>query len=112
MSTKNDIITSYYSLKPSQYGYLETFKLYRVISKEGCSDFHLELKMSSTSNFDDKKRLHLSFSGIKELKLGNLEGLLSLLIDIMNIQEYQLEGAKYKVIEREYEAFSFFMLRY
>jgi hypothetical protein len=110
MSAVNDIINSYYSLKPSQYGYLETFKLYREISKEGCSDYFLELQMRSTSDFRDPRRLFLSFSGIKELKIGNLEGLLSLLIDIRSIQEYQFENVKYKVVESEYEAFSFLCL--
>lgn len=110
MSTVNDAINSYYSLKPSQYGYLETFKLNRKITKEGCSDYFLELQMRSTSDFRENNRLHLSFSGVKDLKIGNLEGLLSLLIDIRPIQEYQFENVKYKVVESEYEAFSFLCL--
>lgn len=110
MNTTDDIIKSYYSLKPSQYGYLETFKLYRDIHKEGCSDYSLELQMRSTSGICGDKRLYLSFFGIKELKIGDLEGLLSLLIDIRPIQEYQLEDINYKVVESEYEAFSFLCL--
>ena len=110
MSAVNDTINSYYSLNPSQYGYLEAFKLYRDIFKEGCSDYFLELQMRSISDFSDQKRLHLFFSGIKELKIGNLEGLLGLLIDIRSVQEYQLENVKYKVVESEYEAFSFLCL--
>lgn len=102
-----DIINRYYSLKPSQYGYLQSFKLGRKIYREGCSDYFLELQMRSISDFSEKNRLYLSFSGVKELKIGNLEGLLCLLIDIRSIKENQFEDVKYKVIDSEYEAFSF-----
>lgn len=110
MNSIDDKIKHYYSLKPSQYGYLETFKLHRDIHEDGCSDYSLELQMRSTSDICDDKRLYLSFSGIKELKIGDLEGLLSLLIDIRPVREYQLENINYKVVESEYEAFSFLCL--
>lgn len=110
MNSTEEKIKRYYSFKPSQYGYLETFKLHRDIHKDGCSDYSIELQMRSTMDISDDKRLYLSFSGIKELKIGDLEGLLSLLIDIRPMQEYQLEGVNYKVVESEYEAFSFLCL--
>ncbi len=107
MMSTDDLIKKYYSLKPYQYGFLEAFKLHRNISANGCSDYSLELLMCSTSPHHLNSRLHLTFSGVKDLKIGDLGGFLSFLIEIRPIQKYQLEGVKYKVVESEYNSFSF-----
>jgi hypothetical protein len=108
MSNTVNKLKSYYSLRPSQYGYLEAFKLEREIHDGSCSDYSLKLKLCPSTGQHKNKRLTISFSEVKELKVGDLKGLVSLLIDIRDVQEFQLEDTKYKVVENEYEAFSFY----
>ncbi len=109
MSYKDDAIRQYYSLNPGQFGFLESLKLYREFCDSGCSDYILELKLR---NYPGKKKeerlLNLTFTGVRNLKIGVLEGILNLLIDIRSVHEYQLEDLCYKIVENENEAFSFF----
>lgn len=107
MNRSDPLIEKYYSLKPSKYGFLERFCLTRKIDFDNFSSFCLELQLCSPLDHQCNERLQLSFSGIKELSIGNLEGLFSLLIDLKNIQDSQLENIKYQVVESEYNSFSF-----
>lgn len=108
MNDENIAIQHYYSLNPIQFGFLESLNLYREIVSEGCSDYLLEIKMRTFPENPDTHKLHLSFLGVRNLRLGNLEGLTNLFIEIRSIHEHQLEDLEYKVVESENEAFSFY----
>ena len=107
MSTVSDPVTSFYALGPSKYGYLEELRLYREISEDGCSDYTVNLALRSFPKDQTSLKLFLAFTGAKEVRIGHLEGLLNLVIDIRDVKEQQMEGVNYKVVESEYNAFSF-----
>lgn len=108
MNYENITIQHYYSLNPIQFGFLESLNLCREILSEGCSDYLLKIKMRTFPGKSDTHKLSLSFLGVRNLQLGNLEGLTNLFIEIRSIHEHQLEDLEYKVIESENEAFSFY----
>lgn len=49
----------------------------------------------------------MSFFGVIDIKLGDLGGMLGMLLDIEDVHERQLEGISYSVSEQENAAFSF-----
>lgn len=107
MNYEDDAVRRYYSLKPAQFGFLESFELRREIQKGKCSDYALKLEMRSLQEDKDQYYLTLSFTGVRDLRIGDLEGLTSLLIDIRSLQGYQLEDLCYRIAENENDAFSF-----
>ena len=108
MNDENIAIQHYYSLNPIQFGFLESLNLSREILSEGCSDYLLDIKMRTFPRKSDTHKLSLSFWGVRNLRLGNLEGLTNWFIEIRSIHEHQLEDLEYRVIESENEAFSFY----
>jgi len=108
MSTMSDPITSFYALTPAKYGYLEELRLSREISEDGCSDYTINLTMQPFPlGGAAKKKLFLTFRGAKDLRIGHLEGLFNLVIEIRDVRDRQLECISYKIVESENNAFSF-----
>jgi len=108
MNYKDNAVEQYYSLNPAQFGFLESLKLDRGFNDEEHSDYTLELKLRSHPDRKDRRMLDLSFTGVKDLKIGDLDGLMNLFIDIRSVYEHQLENLRYKIAENENDAFSFF----
>jgi hypothetical protein len=103
---QDQAIDKFRSLKPLQYGFLEALELSRSVGPEGCSDFHCRLVL--TGGLDSgASRLVLTFVGVRDIKIGRLEGLFKFALDILSIRDHQLEDLNYRIIEREYDALFF-----
>ena len=105
MNRKSTSIEEFRALSPLKYGFLEALELFREIRPNGCSDFRLRLVMAPPGM--DATRLVLVFEGVRDLRIGHLEGLFKLVLGITPIKDSQMEDLNYKVIEQEYDAISF-----
>jgi hypothetical protein len=97
MSRESDALAS--------FPFLERFELSREIEDGSCSAYTLILLLRKSGS---PERLRLRFSGVQDLRVGNLEGLFRLRFEIRPVRERQLEGLAFQVVEEEYEALSFF----
>lgn len=91
-----------------KFGYIQSINLNRNITVNGCSEYLFEITLYDYPFYKGSPQLLLRFWDVKDFKLGNIEGLFKLLINITDISEHQIEGIKYKVIEDENDSFSFY----
>jgi hypothetical protein len=103
--TQDAAIGKFIDLKSLNYSFLEVFELSRNVGPEGCSDFDCKVVLSGLD--PSSPRLVLTFEGVRDIKLGRLEGLFKFNLNIRPIRNHQLEGLNYRVIEEEYDALSF-----
>jgi hypothetical protein len=100
---KTEALESYRASKPWKYRFLKSFTLTRELRPEGASDYDLEVALAS----DGGDLLFVKFTGVRDLRIGSLEGLFGLHLDIRDIHASQMEGLNFQVGESEYRAFSF-----
>ena len=107
MRHSKELIISFNKIKRG-FSYLQTIDIHRIIMGDGCSDYCINLILTDYPFYEGDEILVIKFTGIKDIKIGYLEGLISLLITIEDISFNQLEGLNYKVKEIEEEIFSFY----
>jgi hypothetical protein len=107
MTSSDALLEQYYTLRPADFGFLECLELRQSVRPEEWSGFTLTLRLRS-STAPEAKSLILTFTGVQDLRVGSLEGLVRFLVEIRSIREQQMEGLNYKVVEKEHNAFSFF----
>ena len=103
MPTIFNKINEFIALEPRYYKFLKSINLTRNISQENCSKFDVELVLSRFTS--SEYELRIKFTNVFDIKIGRLEGLLGLLIDIEDVSDMQLEGGRYRVVEQEEQAF-------
>lgn len=101
-----ELINGFYE-KNGKYGYLKDIHITREIFERGCSDFQIKLILTEYPYNKGTDVFEIIFNGVKDIKIGKLEGLLKLVIDIRDLSSSQLEGIKYKIFESENDIFSF-----
>lgn len=94
--------------KNKKYGYLKEMYLKRDITDEGCTDYQLRIVLADFPFYEGDEVLKIIFNGVKDLKIGNLEGLFILVFDIIDVSNRQLENIKYRIYEIEQKALSFY----
>jgi len=99
-------INAFIALEPRHYKFLKTINLTRNISQESCSKYDVELILSQLTSSEHE--LHIRFANVFDIQIGHLEGLFGLFIDIEDVSDMQLEDGKYRVVEQEEQAFSFY----
>lgn len=79
------------------FGYLTSFNLSRGTEIEG---FQVTLQITlAQSTFDYDEQLSITFTGVKDLEVGRLPGLICwLYFDITDISKDQLEDIRFKVV--------------
>ncbi len=87
--------------------YIQLIKLKRNLDENLSNALDLTIILSDYPYYEGDERLELSFYNIQEFKLGNINNLFRMLIDIIDISDRQLEECKYIVEELEYNTFSF-----
>lgn len=107
MSASDPRIERYLSLRPSGLRILEALSITRQVSSERATDFVLTLRLKFIGSGESGRVLYLEFTGVRDLKVGNLEGLLGLAIEISPVRDQQLEGIRYRVSEEEHGTLSF-----
>ncbi|MCX7097771.1 MAG: hypothetical protein NTV43_07710 [Methylococcales bacterium] len=106
MNIETQKITDFMALKPRYFDLLKSISLTRDVSQEGCSRYDIEIVLCQLEGNDQK--LRINFINAFDIILNRLEGLPSLLVDIEDVSSMQLEGGKYRVVEQEERAFSFY----
>jgi hypothetical protein len=96
------------SIDQTQFPFLERMELSRKIVSGACSGFQLTVVLAPAQSDKAGTRLRLTFKGVTDLRIGELEGLLSLHLEARSIRDDQLEGLRYRVVESEYDIFSFY----
>ena len=102
----NDI-EEYIELKPRYYKFLKSINFSRQFSQSKSCGYNVELILSKSS-YDNNNYLKIQCVNATNIKLGNIEGMLGLLVNIEDVKGNQLEGCNYLIVEEEEEAFSFY----
>ncbi|WP_240416815.1 hypothetical protein [Paenibacillus periandrae] len=105
--TKSTVLISDFYQKQMEFGYLQSFNLYRNLSGIGSSEYTLKITSCDYPLYEGNQKFLITFLGVRNLKIRDFEGLFKLIITIDDISKDQIEGINYKVIEEEYETFSF-----
>jgi hypothetical protein len=106
MTTTDALISQYHALKPVDFGYLECLELKQSVQPEDCTGITLKLQLRRLGG-GGGNYLSLVFSGVRDLRIGNLVGLLYYLLETRSIRDRQLEQLNYEVSENEHSAFTF-----
>ncbi|MDD1606662.1 MAG: hypothetical protein LUP96_08215 [Methylococcaceae bacterium] len=106
MTIIHNNVDKFIALKPRYYKFLKTISFTRNISTESDSRYDLELILSKLLVGEDDLRIR--FKNVFGIKIGCLEGMFGLYIDIEDVSDRQLEGGTYRVVEQEEQTFSFY----
>lgn len=101
-----DALNGFLAIQPSRFRFLEAFALTRMLEDGSASAYQLELRLASNP-VAGAPRLAMQFEGVCNLQIGDLEGLMGLLVEIRSIAIHGLEALRYRVVESEADAFSF-----
>ena len=107
MNNINNIISNFYKYQ-KQFSYLQSFNISRNISNDGCSPYILNIIFCDFPFYSGDKKLTLKFKEVRDLKIGCIEGLLRLQLNITDISNYQMENINLKVSEIENNIFEFY----
>lgn len=100
-----DAVSRFDAVGQAKFPFLESMELSRDIESGTCSDYSLTLVLVPAQA---GKSLRIVFEGVRDLRIGSLEGLLALRLELRSVRDSQLEGLRYRVVESEHEAFSFY----
>lgn len=100
-------IEKFYKLRPLQYKFLKSLYLTRNVSKEGCSAYEVELIFVTIDQNISPNSLRLRCANVVDIKIGKVEGMYGIQLEVVDIKDRQLEGVSYRIYEAENEAFSF-----
>lgn len=93
--------------KQKEYGYIKSINIFRSINGEECSQYSIKISLVNFPCWDATEHFDIIFEGISNLKIGDIDNLFRVFIQIDSIVEYQHENAKYMVKECENDLFSF-----
>ncbi len=107
MGQLSNLITEFTRIQ-NEFGYLIAVELAREFNEMGCfTGYSVDLVLCGYPE-DGGDKMRLSFTGVKNLRFGDLDRLVKNFISISDISAHQLEGVKYSVKEEENETFSFY----
>jgi len=93
--------------KQKDYGYIKSLEIEREIDKEECSKFNVKLTLAKFPCWEEDDFFEITFERVSNLKIGNIENLFKVLMQISFIGDYQREDENYIVTECENDLFSF-----
>lgn len=100
-------LDDFYSLYDVECKYLQSISCERVIDSIGSDSlYNIRLVLSNYKN-ERPKNIVIFFQGAVDIKIGRLDGLLGMLLEIENISSHGLENINFLVHETEYDIFSF-----
>ncbi|MGV3606469.1 MAG: hypothetical protein ACO1RA_08670 [Planctomycetaceae bacterium] len=106
MSKSTDLVERYYAVRKGEFGYLESIELVQNVDPTKWNGFQLTIVFRSGTG-TSSPALRLAFKGVRDIRIGDLGGLVCYMLEIRCIEERQLEGLRFEVTESEYDAFSF-----
>ena len=105
----NRKIEEYWRSKPHTFRFLESMQLQREIGDYTSSPFTLTLTLLNTASLTAIRAV-LRFRGVRGLKVGDLEGLPGILLEITDVGDRQMEHISFHVIDSESRSMEFFCL--
>lgn len=99
-------IEEYRSLRPIRFRYLESAELHRVMDDDYDGTYSLSITLLAEPRASSE-RARFEFSGVADLKIGDLNGALCFLFEISDESHRQLENLRFRVVETEEDAFKF-----
>lgn len=99
-------IDEYWSLRPTRFKYLESMELHRIVDDTSAETYRLSITLLEEPQAFSERAL-FEFFGVRELRIGSLDGLLGLLFEVRDETCRQLEDLKFRVVESEQQAFTF-----
>lgn len=106
MTIHNDI-GGFISLKPRYFKFLKSIKISRNLNDNSCCKCDIELILSKSSSFCSEE-LRLIFVNSFDIRVGWIDSVIGLLVDIEDVKNRQIEGGNYRVVEQEERMFSFY----
>lgn len=100
-------VAEYILMKPAHFRFLKSVNFTRVVSRDGCGRFDVELVISKISG-EKLENLQLRCTGVFDININDIESVSGLQIEIEDVSRRQIEGASFKVLEVEEGAFSFY----
>jgi hypothetical protein len=105
MIIHNDI-EAFVAVKPASYRFLKAIGFVRTISIEGCTGYNIEITLSKIA--DGKiQDMKVQCVNAVDIKVGNIESMHGMQLEIEDVAKNQLEGISYLISEQENSTFSF-----
>jgi hypothetical protein len=106
MSDNTTLIDSYYAVRKGTFGFLERIELAQIVDPARWNGFQLTVVLRSEADASSSA-LRMTFSGVRDIRIGELCGLLRYMLEVRCIEGSQMERSRFKITESEYDAFSF-----
>jgi hypothetical protein len=106
MKPSQGTVDDYYARRGSTYGFLERLDVEQSVDPATWHGLSLEIWLRAAPAAN-APLLRLSFTGVSNLRIGRLEGLMRYIIEIHLDSNSQVEGGNYHVMESEYDLLSF-----
>ncbi|WP_127529792.1 hypothetical protein [Paenibacillus kobensis] len=107
MTEFDSLMTDFYQ-KHKKYHCLQSFNLHRDLSGLGDPEYTLEVILCDYPCYEGDQKFRITFGGVRDIKVGYLEGMFALYFNIYDVRDHQLQGIKYRVAEEEEAMFSFY----
>lgn len=107
MRKSKDSIIDFYK-KHREFRYLESIHAHRRLNEENCSEYTLDIILCDLDVANGQTKMLLTFTNARDIKIGRLEGILVLMVNIRDISTDQMESINYEVVEEENNIFSFY----
>jgi hypothetical protein len=85
--------------------YNRSFKPLYIGYENGCSEYSINITLYGYPFHEGDQKLVLSFLGVRNLKIGELDGLYKLSINVNDVSEDQMEGIHYQLTEANIESY-------
>ena len=90
------------------YNHFDSIEIKKHVNVDGEIEHIIILKLQNYSYNQKCKNVQLTFFGVRALKLGDINWPASLLVNVIDISQDQMEGIRYSVREEENDLFSFY----
>ncbi|MCX7289593.1 hypothetical protein [Janthinobacterium sp.] len=99
-------IQEFLKSSPAKYRFLESISLNRLIKKGFASEYKIEIILLNIDN-DVVEAISMQFINSVDVKIGDLNNIYAMQLEIDDISSDQLEGVRYRITEQENSSFSF-----
>ena len=107
MRNSNLLISELYEKKKG-FSYLRAIHVYWDTCEDEYSKLHVDMVLCDYPFDKSNSEFKIKFTDVKDLKLGRMNNICTLLLDIYDISSHQMEDINFRVTEEEENLFSFY----
>ena len=100
-------LETFNKIHEKRFGYLQRLEVTNHIFETGASRFSVGMQLREDLS-PENAALSFLFEDVTELRLGDLNGLMFFSVHISDMSTWQRERTRFKVVEYEHSAFSFY----